>query len=120
VFFVLFSYENVYPQVVTYHLLVYKDEEFKISVVPLFSPFTKIELNNESECLQNGFIEYVKSYNGLYTIRDFPFKKPKRDYYFKAIKTGECRFNVMIYRIFRDYIAPVAYAYELNVKDSDN
>jgi hypothetical protein len=101
--------------VLTQNINVKLNEEFTLPVAPYPAPILKMELNEESSCIRNKFIKLINTKDYHYSIFDNPPKFSERLLTFKALKTGKCRLNVIVYRIYNDFSSTHSHAFYINI-----
>jgi hypothetical protein len=112
----LCALDNIYASlVITKKIDVHINEEFTLPVAPYPAPILKMELNEESSCIRNNFIALVNTKDYHYSIYDNPPKFSQRILTFKAIKSGKCRLNVIVYRIYNAFNSTHSHAFEINI-----
>lgn len=107
---------NLYASlVITEKIYVHLNEEFTLPVTPYPAPILKMELNEESSCIRNNFVKLIDIKDYHYSIYDNPPKFSQRILTFKAIKSGKCRLNVIIYRIYNAFYSTHSHAFDINI-----
>ncbi|MDY6821688.1 MAG: hypothetical protein SVN78_08720, partial [Deferribacterota bacterium] len=71
--------------------------------VPYPAPTIRMELNKESECIREKYIKLIDSKVYHYSAYDNPPKLSKKVFTFKALKEGECRVNVVVFRVYSGF-----------------
>ena len=101
--------------VLTKKIDVKLNEEFTLPVTPYPAPILKMELNEESSCIRNNFVKLIDIKDYHHSIYDNPPKFSQRILTFKAIKSGKCRLNVIVYRIYDAFNSTHSHAFDINI-----
>jgi hypothetical protein len=107
---------NVYANLVlTEKIDVKLNEEFTLPVVPYPAPILKMELNEESSCIRNNYVKLIDIKDYHYSIYDNPPNFSQRILTFKALKSGKCRLNVIVYRIYDLFYSTHSHAFNISI-----
>ena len=94
------------------------NQEFILPITPFPAPVLKMELNEESSCIRNNFLELIDTKDYHYSIYDNPPQFSKRILTFRAIKPGTCRVNVIVYRIYNAFYSANSHAFYVNIDNT--
>jgi len=115
----LCAFNKLYASLVlTETINVTLNEEFILPITPYPAPILKMELNEESSCIRNNFLELIDTKDYHYSIYDNPPRFSQRILTFKAVKIGTCRINVVVYRIYNAFYSTHSHAFYINIDNA--